>query len=522
MRTSTVLVVVVAVALSFIVAVWAVSSSSDDTCDATGWWSGCSGCEHGTRGSCRWQKKKESAGTYSYSCVTKETLKANQKSNPSTYSSGSSSCPKDPADEPIVKGNVVTGDSKKRGAMAIPAKQVSTSYSVTVKNDKTIFKDDKGKTKTSTTVDRTAATGKLGKGPASYCGGDKKRDSEVSCTNKRVVSNPSDLNCQNFNSFQLSTVVDGFDGCNNMYGPTQIQCKSLVTSIWGQLLCWPYAVAGSGYCESFVDTVKAVCEAASCSPTWPWDVYSPPTPIIRPDNDAYCKSDVVEAPTISGSFAEQLGFTAALAAPLEPKHGFAAFFARKSGDFQNLDNAELFLSDTIHHVGELSAVYEVMYFAYYSDNGKTKRYEDPKINDDMTPNAIPFAGSSGSVAFRFNGIMQIDEGGCVYSQMGGAIEMELRINGTSYHYPDFRKRSVEDQSSVDEQSSSLTSLCLEAGRWPFEIVGYYDAAEVSELYLDVYFDKLGSPHGVPVYIYTDKTPIPSVLNSYYVYPDFCE
>jgi len=260
MRTSFGLVVVVA--LSLLVAVWAVNSASDETCDATGWWSGCSGCEHGTKGSCRWQKKREAPGTYSYSCVTKETFKANQKSSPGQYSSGSSQCPKDPADEPIVKGNVVTGDSKKRGVSAIPAKQVSTSYSVTVKNDKTNFKDDKGKNKDSTTVDRTAATGKLGKGPASYCGGDKKRDVEVR-SHKRVVSNPSDLNCQNFNSFQLSTVVDSFDGCNGIYGPVQIQCKSLVTSVWGQMLCWPYAVAGSGYCTSFVDQVEAVCRSAA-------------------------------------------------------------------------------------------------------------------------------------------------------------------------------------------------------------------------------------------------------------------
>jgi hypothetical protein len=267
----------------FLVVLYVYADTDGGTCQNIGRLSGCSGCE-GSAGMCRYVGRKHKQGgktVINYGCYSAPTA-AGLTSKGAQFFYAGGLCPAD-ADEGPVKTDATTGDgdSARRAVLGPPigAKKASTIYSKSVKSDKVKFNGNNGEQ----TVDRTSSTQPLG-------------GLSGSTDRRRGVKVPADvdpLTCENFNSRHKKTAVDFFDGCNLGYGaaagglsPAQRYCKSLLSAIWGAVLCPRYGKPFSGFRQHLVDKVVFLCGQAGCNPTWPWD-YFIDDEIAVPDGTAF-------------------------------------------------------------------------------------------------------------------------------------------------------------------------------------------------------------------------------------------
>jgi hypothetical protein len=365
--------------------------------------SGCSGCEQGTNGLCRYVGLKVQvlgATTTSYACYT--TTKAAQLlKQSSAYFYAAALC-SSPTTEGTLKGQSQTGAlGKKRDALGgatIGAKKSSTVYSKKVKSGNVEFKDG------GQSIDRTASTQPLGGLQGS---GSRKR-----ATGEIVAgANLDGLACENFNSPTTNNLIPTFEGCNSGYlsnaaAPNVAQqgCIQSLYGSWAAVLCPSYGVALIGFQQSLVDSIVQTCAAAGCLPTFPWDYYYD-FQLVWPDDTAYALDSlaVVGVEGVTGEFEAANNFY--VAADVQSARSGVEVVVVQAKNWTNssmdISDAKWILSDPLaqQSVTRYFYPYLQMQDPSYCGFGEQKRNGEKRVIRESQP-TFPtpgFAGTPGIV-----------------------------------------------------------------------------------------------------------------------------
>jgi len=504
----------------------------DDVCLAVGALSGCSGCEHGTNGLCKYLRAKETIGVYSHSCVPTSVFNNLVNGRGSlfrkgVYSSGAFLCSSIDG-ESTLSYDFVTDpnvspplDRKKRdiAGSSVPAKQASTAFSATVKSDKTTVPTGRA------TVDRTSSMQALGSMRKTVHGGFKR---DVGQTSNQNVA---DLTCENFNSAQLTTVAEQYDGCNvgaGYYGPLQQVCKTVNHEIWAKFLCPVWGVAFSGFCETFANQAILACHTAGCASTFPWDIFQPSFSLIRSDNSKFCVSDVIDVP-ISGSYAAAVGFHSS-STTLNPVSAMVGTFVL-GVNVTTINDARKVLKDPLLQIASSTRLYEILDFdrpdfVIVAKRLVTKPPPGPPGGTYITlgngtvyletiePYLTPWADQltslpNGAVAYQITGLLNIPTAGFYSLNIAAEGQGQVRINGSVFGSPDTLLTKRSTSSVIDNRDLEFAS-----GWVPFEVTGFFTDPYSAGITFSAGSNSLfvGDPSGQAVRTFSLDTPVHAAVS----------
>jgi hypothetical protein len=472
------------------------------SCTNIGKLSGCSGCDTGSSGMCRYigRKAKQSGKTTTtYQCKSSQAAASLVATKNSGWFYAGGLCPADSNSEGTYKTGVDTGSSDRRDmdetlAAPVGAKKASTVYSKSVKSDKVKFNDKDGKQ----TVDRTSSTQPLG-----GLNGDSSKRAAMFTTLPPLPNGLAPLTCQNLNSQHLSTAVDYFDGCSTGFVSTgglsdaQRQCKALVFTTWAALLCPRYGVALAGVTQTLADHLTMVCATSGCNPVWPWDYFMNIMDVIVPDNTAYALNEIDEVgiEDVTSVYEAANGFYEAVQI-VTPVDGLEVTSVQSNqpcfGPSTSYLEAIDLLSDPVKQFSKKTLV---LRFAEFSSGfACRKRDGEGCVGKREAEVAEENADRQQLVgAYNPHDLSLFTDGGCptviqivgqVYIPNPGWYPLTVSISGAPYW-------NVTVNTTHVNQNNNGISFPTEGGWLNILGIFYTNSDEISSLRIDINFDTVG-------------------------------